>query len=193
MKNTFNKLFLISSLFLLSLAVESKAQLSYYSITITTNNLLTEPLGHSNNAVVLTASNNVVLLDSLTVNNGSTTNITLFFVDAPGAVGGYGRAWYTNAYAYSNIITYNTNILSTIITTTGVTNYITNRFLYSTYTVVPEYTISRYPTQYIATVGASATATWTNLGLVFTRGVAIMNRSNVNSLVTIGYKTLFQP
>ncbi len=193
MKNTF-KLFLISSIFLLSLAFESKAQLSYYSINLTTNN---NTVAQKNTGVLLTTASNIVLVDTIQILNNAATNATVTLYDngygATGAQGSLGSNWFANVYAYTNYSSYLTNITNLVITTSGVTNYFTNRVLFVQGTTVAANNITNCPVIWSAPMVANTAQTWTNLNLVFTKGVLAQCNTNGGINITIGYRTLFAP
>lgn len=100
----------------------------------------------------------------------------------------YDTAYTTNTIAvgaYTNRITYVTNMVSTYVTTTGVTNYLTNQVLYTASNPVAANANTPLPAAGTFTVSAGQATTFP-VELIFSRGVLV--KGNTNGTITINYQ-----
>jgi hypothetical protein len=127
------------------------------------------------NAVIFTNGGKVI--DYITVVPGS-TNTMLYFYDLASTT-----LTYTNA-GYTNVSRYTTNLITTYVTSTGITNTLTNSVTYTDVNVVGDATNTYSPIMTYA-VPASTITTFTDK-LILSKGLTLTN-SHALTLI-IGYK-----
>lgn len=135
-------------------------------------------------ATVTTASTNSLItvgarIQSYVVANSSAATCTIKFFDAPST-----SLTYTNP-AYTNYVSYTTNIVTSYVTYSGVTNSLTNSGLYSYSSTVAAAT-NNYRTIVTLTVPAGETVTYTPTdGTLVSFGLTSTN--STNAAITITY------
>lgn len=140
------------------------ASISANYTQLSTNSLLTIP----------------VTVSTIQVSASSSNAATVIF---------YDTAYGSNVYAVAENITrsnYVTNMVSTYVTTTGVTNYLTNRVLYTASVTNAANANTPLPASATFTVPAGLTTTFP-VELVFSRGVLV--KANTNVTVNVTYQS----
>lgn len=97
------------------------------------------------------------------------------------------RFFYTNS-AYSNILTYVTNYVSTWTNYYGYTNNVTNSASLVDITNSVAGTTNSFPTNMVVSVGTNATTTVNNPGIVFRDGVWVTNGSGSTLSLVVTYQ-----
>lgn len=129
---------------------------------------------------------NAARLLSVTIANDTAQPLTVKLFDA-GYNASTNLTW-TNS-AYTNTISYTTNIVTSYVTTTGVTNSLTNAGIFTVINSVSAATNS-YPTVNTLSIPASDSVVWAPTGgFLVSRGLIATN--NTNCTITIQYVPAF--
>jgi hypothetical protein len=160
---------MFGALLVLSAQLTSWAALQVASIpAATTNSLQTVP----------------IQLQSVAIANGTTNTLTIAFIDAPSTI-------LTNTTsAYTNWVSYTTNIVLTFTNINGVVESRTNTALFSSPNPVSALT-NNYRMLNLTVVPASSTVTWQPSGGAYcSYGLLVTN--SAAATVTLNYTTLLQ-
>lgn len=138
------------------------------------------PSGSSTGTSIL--GSQPVTVNRIDVANSTTNSATITFFDAPGAT-----LTFTTA-AYTNRLTYSTNIITSWTAITGVTYTETNNVVYTIPNTVAAAT-NTFRALTTITVPANSTASWIPTGFSGSAGFGLAATNNIALTATINYST----
>lgn len=122
-----------------------------------------------------------VKISQVMVTSAANNTCTLFFLDCPTNI-----LTYTNA-AYTNILTYATNYITTYTNYYGVTTSLTNKSLVDVTNNAVAAAAFSYNTEFTVTVPTNSTITFTGLNATFQNGVGVTNSAGGAATITMVY------
>lgn len=164
--------------FLLSVGLVGLVTLSVSGASSTTFTLAAATFTNASNPT--TGISAPVKVSQVIVSSAANNTATLQFIDCPTNI-----VTFTNA-AYSNIVSYVTNYISTYVNFYGATNSITNKTLVDITNSVAA-TSFAYNTEFIVTVPTNSTVTFNNLAAQFNFGLGVTNTAGGAATVTVNY------